>query len=182
MFVRHPWKRLVSVYLDKFCTGNYPLMEKAKYATKYIYDKYSLDHENRDNWENGGGITFSQFLEYIDNHPDEMLDSHWKPQYLSIDGVSFDSIIKIENIKHDIQFEINKLEIKEDWPSLKLSNTVYQDLKSDYLTCYPRDLIKIKNEYGYFPSYRNFYTDELILLVSERYKRDIELFNYKYDI
>ena len=40
----------------------------------------------------------------------------------------------------------------------------------------------LKNEYGYFPSYRNFYTDELILLVSERYKRDIELFNYKYDV
>jgi len=182
IIVRNPWRKLVSVYLDKFCTGNYYLIEESKYAAKYIYDKYSLDHKIRDDYKNGGGITFSQFLNYIDNHPDEMFDPHWKPQYLSMEGLSFDSIIKIENIRHDIRSVINKLGIKEDWPSIQLSNIVYQELKDDYSIYYPQHLIKIKKEYGYFPSYKNFYTENLISLVCERYKKDIELFNYNYGV
>jgi len=181
LFVRNPWKRLVSVYLDKFCTGNFLMLEQAKYAAKYIYEKYSLDYKVCDDYENQGGITFNQFLDYIDNHPDGLLDNHWKPQYLFLEGINYDSVIKIESIQHDIMFVKRKLGIKEDFPQIKLSNIVYHELEGDCATCFPSDLLKLKSKYGYFPSYKNFFSAELVELVAKRYKKDVKLFNYKFD-
>ena len=112
------------------------------------------------------------FTEFIKNgllNKDEILsngklfknfpsDQHWIPQHFHAyynDKCFLDYIGKVENIKEDWLFISNKLGYSKTLPKLR-----YGPKRDDY---------------------RNYYKDdETIEIVSEVYKKDLELFNYEF--
>jgi len=85
-FVRNPYTRILSSYLDKITTGI-----KARYI--------------RDNRENGILPSFSQFCQYL-NSGGLYMNAHWAPQtslmLLPID--QFDFIGRVESFSRDLSF------------------------------------------------------------------------------
>ena len=92
------------------------------------------------------------------NEDGRVSNDHWLPLHYYVefnkDNIFIDYVAKYENLSDDWNFIKQKLNLKiED----NLINTPPQN-----------------------NSYRKYYTDELIEIVSDFYKRDLELFNYKF--
>jgi chondroitin 4-sulfotransferase 11 len=87
-------------------------------------------------------------------------NDHWFPQSYYVeyeDGESFvDFTGKFENLK-------------EDWPKVAKKFNINQNLYNVFLDN--------QSNHDY---YRNYYTEELVSIVSDVYKRDLELFDYEF--
>jgi hypothetical protein len=87
------------------------------------------------------------------------LDRHIRPQFSNLnDLVGLDFIGRLENFKEDVTFAMGEIGI-EVYP-----NQIPQKNKV------PRE----------FRHYSEYYDDETIKIVSDMYKKDIELFGYKF--
>ena len=173
-FVRDPWKRLSSAYLNKFAVirSQDDLLPSAKTAIEGFYAA------NGETVDFDKSITFRQFLTYINQTDSQYLDSHWKPQSDFIKNINLDFIGKMESLNDDFNFVREKLGIPEKFSLPQKNVTSYSEKNNatqslaDY---YPDELRSL----GYRPSYRSFYTPELIDLVYKRYKDDFENLGYK---
>lgn len=88
-FVRNPYERFLSCYLDKIC---HPTVFK-KRLLEYLEGREVADRY----------ISFEEFVEAVESqHPKEM-DNHWRPQYyLSCSGeIDFDFVGRLENFYSD---------------------------------------------------------------------------------
>lgn len=155
-FVRNPWDRVVSLY--KFSKINQSVSFKR--FVKSILPKLVKDQE----WFYGKQHDFI----YHENQ-------------LNVDFVG-----KFENLHHDFSTVCNQLNITfeelphknkshEDDGLNKIKNRVKFLMSNPVETFhFQPDLIKSKD-------YREYYTsDELIHLIYEMYKEDVEIFNYKF--
>ena len=168
-FVRNPWNRLVSAYLNKFLPAE--PRPVARPVIQFIYEKQGL----APNFEKS--ITFRQFINYLIDTDDHLLNEHWRPQYLFLGDYDFDFIGKFENITEDFQQIKQKLSLRTDldW----LNKTENLDSRNDIenqADFYPQEIRNLTK----VPDYQNFYTAELVELVRERYKVDIERFDYQF--
>lgn len=173
LFVRNPWYRLVSAYLDKFVKRQLP----AHYVRDVIRTVYKRKNKIPDYDKS---ITFQQFVEdYLMVTLNEDLNEHWQPQNYFLGDVNFDFIGKFENLAEDYQFIKSKLKISLDLPwlnkSISLQNSA--DSSENLSGFYPEHLRKLPE----LPKYKQFYSDNLIELVRSRYKQDIDKFEYKFD-
>lgn len=110
----------------------------------------------------------------------EKLNEHWKPQYLFLGTTKFDFIGKLENIEQDFAYIRKELNLPLTLPLTnrnKYTSNLVNPFKVHWSNLYANEL-KTLNEY---PSYINFYTKELIELVSNRYQKDIKIFGYDFD-
>lgn len=177
-FVRNPWERLTSAYLNKFVDAprgtntNLPL---AKQVIKDIYQANNLE-PNYDE-----SITFRQFVEYIAITDDYQLDGHWKPQHLFLGNTKFDFIGRFENLETDFAYIQEKLGFIHSLPwsnksqqDAKKSGNEQPSLSQHYCDYSPRELRRLKH----YPGCKAFYTSELSDAVKKRYAKDIELFEY----
>lgn len=181
VFVRNPWSRLVSAYLSKFCISTINKLKAAQIAAEYIYNKYNMDRDKMLNYNEPGGITFSQFVEYLNDSKNlRKMDLHWRPQYLFLTDFKYDFIGKIENQKSNIDFLKKKLNITEDYPHLTSHNYCEEDIESYNLM--PYELNKIKKQFGGYPKWEKFYNKELAKLVGNLYKEDIEMLGYEFEL
>lgn len=103
------------------------------------------------------GMGFSEFVFSVREIPDKDADEHFRSQYLSLydsNGTRLTNYIgKFERMDQDFSPVANRLHQEVKLPRL---------MQSDYRL------------------YTNAYTHELIEVVAERYKEDIELFNYSF--
>lgn len=172
--VRNPWARLVSTYVNLFVRlhehGN--INDLVKNSMIYIRgeepkDKHSIN------------INFKDFIKYLFAEEDQKLDQHCIPQYLFLGDVKYDFIARMENLSKDLGYIQDKLEISLDLPNLNV--TKYTSSVADrnsVAELYPNELKKCGDK---LPNYQEFYTPELIDLVSLRYKKDIDLFDYTFE-
>ena len=144
-FVRNPFKRIVSLYLNKFLDS-----EKITNSGYFQYEKYF-----------GGFLltqpmSFEKFIKTICKIPDSISERHFSSQkYILEQSKRYpDFVGKIENLDNDIQILRDKTGIPLQ---LGFSNS--------------------SSNYNYF----DFYTLELLELVSIRYKLDIDAFCYQDD-
>ncbi|MEX0919953.1 MAG: sulfotransferase family 2 domain-containing protein [Candidatus Pacearchaeota archaeon] len=104
-------------------------------------------------------MPFKEFVKVISKIPDEKSDSHFRSQYKFLtnnEGNLFTEFIgKFENLEKDYKKICEIMGIKNP-PKLK------HERKS-----------KRKN-------YRKYYDEETKKLVAERYKKDLELFGYRF--
>lgn len=88
-FVRHPFERLLSAYLDKIYNGK----PEKKLVSKYL--KQDIDED----------ISFEQFIEYLEyiRDEDKKLDPHWRPQFsiLRPDIINYNLIGKMDSFEED---------------------------------------------------------------------------------
>lgn len=89
-FVREPYGRILSSYLDKIC-GN--AKEKKGILRNLGRDVEDMEQE----------VTFTEFVELISEFPSRKMDHHWRPQFdiLRPDKVSYDFVGRLENFDED---------------------------------------------------------------------------------
>lgn len=136
-FVRNPWDRFVSLYLDK---------TQSVIGTKWemkAWAKYK-DH------------SFEDFVKAIHKTGPNEIDRHSRAQFLNINrlnGINY--IGKVENFSRNITTVSNKIGI-------------------DKLEIHKINSTKNRKPYQFY------YNEETKEIVAEMYKKDIELFKYKY--
>ena len=173
VIVRNPWARLVSTYLNlfvRFHEHERPT-DLVRDSVKYISGE---DLKDRDSIN----ITFKQLIDYLCATEDRYLDQHCIPQYLFLGGVNNYFLARMENLSEDLQYIENKLNLSLELP--KLNKTEYSDSSNSQQNFAKISASELRNWKTNLPDYKQFYTPELIYLVSQRYAQDIELFGYNF--
>lgn len=106
------------------------------------------------------GISFADFVKAVVDIPDEEIEGHLCSQYFYLINEKGDLIVdfvaRFENLDHDLLF----IKEKMNFPGLDLPH-----------------LMKTKHK-----DWRDYYNEDLRRLVEERYKKDLDIFSYKFDI
>ncbi|HEQ3524818.1 TPA: sulfotransferase family 2 domain-containing protein [Bacillus cereus] len=166
--VRNPYKRAVSSFLVLY---NNP------YAVKQWEDikEYFYNDENIKR-----GISFKQFLYYVkDIGPKSIqLDQHFSQQYIEGEENFIKQYIKLENFNK----EILNIEKKYDL----LSSDILSLTKSSHHRSHQMihqgnhaesDIMDLR--FPSLPTYRSFYDEETLKLVSEIFTDDFKAYGYK---
>ncbi len=172
-FVRNPYSRLLSGYLNKFVRpkDKLPFFFKDVIRDVYNYKSEKIDLDK--------SITFEDFLRYLMRTENKKLNEHWKPQYLFLGRTKFDFIGKFENIKEDFEYIKNKLNLPYELPhnnKTKYTKTSRNAFDINWSKLTPSQLKSI-NQY---PKYHEFYNEVLMDLVSKRYEKDVKMFGYEF--
>ena len=165
MFVRHPLSRIVSAYKNKYQDLSVfrvapPILKR--YATR-IMKKYRKNPTPQE-LQTGENITWSEWLQYIaDPTEQNKFDRHWKEMYklCSPCAIDYDYIGKLENMKEEADFIMDKLGI---------SRIVRYPGKEN---SHPTNTTKGGNE----QMFQNA-TPYQLKRISEIYSPDFELFGY----
>ncbi len=90
-FVRHPYDRLLSAYLDKILHD--------RYEAKAIKAHWGLRPDDPN------PVSFAQFIEAVCATPVHAMDAHWRVQYYfnCIDDIPYDFIGRVDRFKGDIE-------------------------------------------------------------------------------
>lgn len=157
-FVRNPWSRLVSCYLDK-------ILNPKQKTIDLLLSKYSDLSPN---------ISFEEFVDYLFKGifgPDKRADTHWLSQHMFFTDLMGNSLVnyigKYENLANDfdaISKEIGLPTIKLPWLNTKNGWD-------------PGNKATEKEDIFY---YRTYYTDTTKNMVAKRYRKDIDLLNYHF--
>ncbi len=93
--LREPGARLLSAYMEKFVINR--TMPNNIFHTRSVVEpvQHALGRSNPD-FEHG--ITFRQFITEVTSRPPRELDPHWCPQYLYLEGISYDWIYDYKEI------------------------------------------------------------------------------------
>jgi chondroitin 4-sulfotransferase 11 len=95
-FVRNPWDRLVSCYLQKFAPGG----RRLRYGSPHKDKLYQ-------------GMTFAEFVEAIHSIPDKEANSHFRSQHVAVcgeDGTPMvDFVGRFESLEEDFGFVVGEI-------------------------------------------------------------------------
>ena len=126
-------------------------------------------------------MSYPKFVEIIANKEEGSMNSHHKPQYRFIcnkkENIFPDFVGRLESFKKDYGFIYKKIGIKNppetphNIPGKRTKEEV--DKKTSLL-------YKIHGRHIDISDYKSFYDDKTRGAVSEIYKKDIEIFNYKF--
>ena len=161
-FVRNPFDRLLSAYIHME-------LNIARDANTIRDPRWMVGTP----WTEGPSSSTS-FEDFIKNKivDDKGMptNEHWSFQYNGVmteDGEMFvDYIGRFENLKEDWKYVANKINLSEYLPHIiPIQGTSDYNEKKDY-----------KKDTGY----RQYYTDELVEIVSNIYKKDLEVFGYEF--
>jgi hypothetical protein len=152
-FVRNPFSRLVSTYIDKVKN------RKAEYSIAF-YDQFA-------------GSSFKDFLKKLcqldlnkvrsNCNTYNLIDKHVAPQNLIIPLEKLSFIGRLESFETDFKLACGKLRL---------------DYNFDYVIEKESNPKKLnQTNHG---DYREYYDDESIQLVTDAYEKDIEQFKYKF--
>lgn len=162
-FVRNPWSRAVSCYKSKI--ENAVVGKRAR-----IHSFYKSLSPN---------MTFDDFINWLETKEgqDQFADRHWISQHLFLEdkngNILCDFIGKYENIDHDWKIICDKIKIpyepleQKGW--ISAINDVRNPEKNDQE---PQTIQKNNHE--------KFFNDERRTVISRRYKKDIERFEYEF--
>ncbi|KAL8618749.1 hypothetical protein ACOMHN_015159 [Nucella lapillus] len=97
MFVREPYSRLFSAYVDKFLLPDF-WTSVGRHIAKL--------RANKANLACGRDISFREFLDYVVNHRPAQLNNHWKPMYQLCNPCLFRPHVigKIETFTKDVKY------------------------------------------------------------------------------
>jgi len=203
-FVRDPWSRLVSSFLNKFLdlydvTGHVfshvhsrwkepAQLDNPNSTSQPPVDPYSTTYNRMRKWlllnycgEQAwqGLFTFRQFVEYLSacdlDGPD--IDLHWCPQYRFLGVVNFHLIGRFERLSSDFQVVASRLGVRADLPAVNCTSYQPEAVpKGNFADCPLETLRKLRA----MPDYRQFYTPALVEQVADLYRIDIERFGYEF--
>ncbi len=109
------------------------------------------------------GISFSEFVAEVVKQPDCLINGHFQSQFSKLyrDGkLLVDYLGRFENLA-------------EDWLSIAK--------RFDFDPKLPHKMKSAKNWKGFKKDYRAYYTEELVQLVYNRYRTDVDAFGYQED-
>ena len=111
MFVRHPFERIVSAYLDKFVREN---NFQTIYGTDII--KRYRPNATEESLKEGRDVTFEEFVRHVVDSAsleDQTLNEHWQKFYLTCHpcSIQYDFIGKFETLHEDAEFVLKRFAI-----------------------------------------------------------------------
>ncbi len=156
VFVRNPFDRLLSAYLNKFVVckkwgGDWP-----------VWREHVIRAREKSGCPNDDGerdFTFAEFVQYLEDLEDGEMNEHWAPQAAlsCIDEVRFDFVGHFESLSADAENVLKRLNIELPFPSpqdVKFSPTGAREKLAEY------------------------YDDMLLARVRRRYHKDFTAFGY----
>lgn len=152
-FVRNPYSRLLSCYLDRILTAS----SKPRRQLNAFLKRQGQESEN---------VSFDQFIRAICQQEPIQQNSHWRVQTDDIlhGLVDFDFIGKFENL----------------WPDMAVvSSRIWGDLRPEMAN---KDVNKSPRATNAGGKLREYYTPELAALVAERFDSDFDAFGYERNI
>lgn len=114
MFVRHPFKRLLSCYKDKFTLRDKYALRFQYFYGREIVGKYRVNPSNA-SLENGQDVTFEEFIEYLtDTPPSQSLykfNVHWQTfnNLCFPCGIKYDYIGHLETLEEDAGYILSRI-------------------------------------------------------------------------
>jgi len=173
---RNPYERLVSGYIDKFCSGMFFKLSFCKKVMDFYGRK--MNHPER--------VTFVELVLYLAKNSPTMFDDHFKPQTLLIIKHPKNQIIKLED-RGTIENTIKELGFKTEFINYNKVILKHYPNKiniSEKINVFEQGLsffndLKSKNQ---VPQYKLFYNDVIKDVVYNIYKEDFETFGYSNDI
>jgi hypothetical protein len=122
-FVRNPWDRLLSCYLQKLTPGGQGL-------NRYDYGGVELQY----------GMPFAEFVAAVYQIPDEVADRHFRSQHITVcgpdDAILADFVGRFENLEADFAHVVRKigasdLDLPHLLPSPSRGARSYRDFYDD---------------------------------------------------
>ena len=166
--LRCPFRRLASVYLDKFVS---------KEPEAWLYRNQLNRSVELDD------LTFEQFVKSLAVPPMKGFNIHWKPQSDFLLYSQYDDYFALEHFDNAITTLKQKINFDVvDARSLTGHGTDKFDMLNDrcFATTAAFDIATLKRQ-GQCPSHQAMYNDELIALVQRLYADDIKLYSDKCD-
>ena len=150
-FVRNPWDRILSCYLSKIKKDKSFENENFENGVMRKFQRFNVFY---------AGMPFDEFLRAVAKIPDETADGHFSSQYtrLVLNGeVIITHLARFENYRDEVRkfLDMIGLDSKTKLPHIN---------KSRNRKAYPE-----------------YYNDETIRIVEQRYKEDIRIFGYRFD-
>ena len=182
-FVRNPWDRLVSAFLNKFIPWKSPAQKFAEEHTRRLRWRRAI-HRFSAGWFSPQGtassqhwrdeLSFRQFVAELRQRNPRRFDLHWRPQHLFLGAQPLDFLGRFERLAEDFSALCQKLNVPGDLPEANKTRrdaAVLQNLAD----C---PLAELRSLAG-FPGYSWFYTPDLAEQVAEIYADDIRQFGYE---
>ncbi len=176
-FLRNPFARLVSAYLDKIVEPKGPglapirrvqrgplwdVPRRIRYECRRLTTGRCADFQQ--------GITFRQFVHHMANSSSpRRLDTHWRPQSLILGDVKFDLIGLIENMRPDFEQVCRQLGLESDLPVANCNRKSSTDAPAGCIADWPTSQLR---ELDSYPPFDQFYTSELTQIVHRLYRQD----------
>lgn len=157
---RNPWKRIVSYYKNK------------KILMGHKNRTWPIDTRVRD--LNSENYTFKDLVLSVYKTPDMFLEEHLQSQMYGLDNIDFDKIVKLEHFESGMIEVCKHLDIKE---------RNFKNKNKSPVTSYEKKVFNIepKEFKSNLPSYEMFYNDTLKKIVTKKFKKDIDFFDYKFE-
>ena len=169
-FVRNPFDRIASAYLDKFVRkrGNENQWEHTRPVLQKLFGRQDVDVSSH-------SMSFRQFVQYLVEAQDNELDLHWQPMKFFIEPFKMDFVGRIENIAEDFA---RLKEITGMQGSLKHINKSHGQRAGTtdgvFTDHTPDELLSLDA----LPEARQLYDEQTEKGIAVRYARDFELFEY----
>ncbi|XP_042141981.1 carbohydrate sulfotransferase 13-like [Ixodes scapularis] len=153
MFVRHPFERLVSAYVDKAL--------RPRAGNVYYYDRYW--HDVPGVKATGRNLTFPEFIDNLLNQTVNQMNPHWAPYYVTCQPctVKYEVVGKLETASRDFALFLEALGARP--------GDIPQKNKG--------------SDYGFRKSAREFFKELTLHQVMRLYERfffDFEMFGYDF--
>ena len=175
IFIRNPWKRLVSCYINKFI--QYPINEDLVFFFQKILNQpYSETKKPNLSFHDFVTIIYNAITELNDNLP-LLIDTHICPQIHGYESVHFDQIFPLNQLQNGLNAIINEHQLPPIPKDLYQNKSVINST----LTTNVSDWGVAKFNPTNIPNYHYFYTDDLIEKVATIYADDIKRFGFKYE-
>lgn len=190
VFVRCPYKRTVSAYLDKIVNHKYralnnePLFGKSLVETSWsdrlidgAYAKLGKQWRIDPRYEKRlQTMTFRQFIDLIEVSPRHKLDQHWRPQMDFLIYREYDDIFITDNMQVASETLLEKigLEILDTRAIIQHSKSNHSREEIDAADMRAVELFEML-ESGVVPDYRRFYDAKINNKFKNIYADDIEL-------
>jgi len=177
--LRNPFDRIVSAYFDKF--AKYENIDlTARPVVVAVHKSLGMEPDIQKS------ITFRQFVQYLAETEDFLLDEHWRPQhsFLCQNAIHFDFIGQFENLEETVQtlekqfgFTV-KTKVTPSGKKGFGHITHYESFEEGnaFHDLYPQQLRQL----GAFPKPIQMYTAELRSLVETRFKEDLDLYRQRF--
>lgn len=165
--IRNPFNRIVSGYLDKIAKHTVP----EAFAQEVIEQVQTSLNEPVDIEKS---ITFSQFVDYLIETPDALLNDHWRPQCNFLGTVNFDLVGQFESLDTTTHALAKQFDMTI---KTKVSNHITQYRTFDeadpgFCSMYPAQLRRLDG----MPVPAQLYSPELKNKISFRYVNDIKTY------
>jgi dermatan 4-sulfotransferase 1 len=176
-FMRNPFARLVSAYLDKIVNGEEPglvaikqfqkgrpwqLRKRLRYQWRKMKTGSGMDCQQ--------GMTFREFVHLVASQSPQQLDPHWRPQTLILGDVPMDFVGRMEHMTEDFTYVCQQLGLKNDLQITNRSRKRAEDGPSECCADWTTAQLQRLDAY---PPFERFYTPELTEIFLRVYQQDL---------